>query len=270
MTRGSFVTVTRPLEGVACVTLDRPERMNALSMAVSRDVLATLEGVAEDTSVGAVVLTGAGRGFCAGGDVKEMEANRGKTLAERKDDLALMHRIPRVIAEMPQVAVAAVNGAAYGAGFAMAITCDIVLAGEGARFGTAFLKQGLVSDFGLSYQLTQLAGPAVARQVIFTDRVLSATDAQRLGLVSAVHPAEALLVESFKIAEQIARWPGEARAGMKRLLRQAETADHATMLDREAAVQGRLIVSEAHAEAVDAFNIRPANSRETKSERPET
>ncbi|MGB2201891.1 MAG: enoyl-CoA hydratase/isomerase family protein, partial [Pseudooceanicola atlanticus] len=163
-----YVTRSDPAPGVAQLTLDRPDRMNALSMDLARDLLDALEGVAADHGIGAVILTGAGRGFCAGGDVKEMERNRDKTLAQRRDDLALMHRIPARLAAMPQVVIAAVNGASYGAGFAVALSCDIVLAAQGARFGTAFLKQGLVSDFGLSYQLTRLAGPAQARQIIFT------------------------------------------------------------------------------------------------------
>lgn len=251
-----FVSVASRPVGVRIVTLNRPDRMNALSMAVSRDLLAALEGIAADPKAGVVILTGTGRGFCAGGDIKEMEANRGKTLAERHEDLALMHRIPAVIASMPQVVIAAVNGAAFGAGLAVALTCDVVLAAEGARFGTAFLRQGLVSDFGLSYTLTRLAGPAAARRVIFTDQVLEAAEAQALGLVSAVHPPSALLSAATEMAEQIAAWPAPARTGMKRLLRQAETADHAQMLAAEASLQGRMIVSDHHAVAVDAFNTK--------------
>jgi 2-(1,2-epoxy-1,2-dihydrophenyl)acetyl-CoA isomerase len=249
-----YVTRSDPAPGVAQLTLDRPDRMNALSMDLARDLLDALEDVAADDGIGAVILTGAGRGFCAGGDVKEMERNRDKTLAQRRDDLALMHRIPARLASMPQVVVAAVNGAAYGAGFAVALSCDIVLAAQGARFGTAFLKQGLVSDFGLSYQLTRLAGPAHARQIIFTDRVLSAADAQALSLVVEVTAPADLLPHALTLATGIAAWPGDARAGMKSLLRQAETADHAAMLDAEAQMQGRMIVSDAHAAAVDAFN----------------
>lgn len=249
-----YVTRSDPAPGVAQLTLDRPDRMNALSMDLARDLLDALEGVAADHGIGAVILTGAGRGFCAGGDVKEMERNRDKTLAQRRDDLALMHRIPARLAAMPQVVIAAVNGASYGAGFAVALSCDIVLAAQGARFGTAFLKQGLVSDFGLSYQLTRLAGPAHARQIIFTDRVLSAEDAHALSLVVEVTAPADLLPRARTLATGIAAWPGEARAGMKSLLRQAETADHATMLDAEALMQGRMIVSDAHAAAVDAFN----------------
>ena len=248
-----FVTLTLPIPGVARVTLTRPERMNALSMQLAEDLITTLERVRDDVSIGVMILTGAGRGFCAGGDIKEMEANREKTLAQRRDDLARMHLIPKLIREMPQIAVAAVNGAAYGAGFAVALNCDLVVAGEGARFGSAFLKQGLVSDFGLSYQLTRLAGPAAARRIIFLDEVLSASEAKAAGLVAAVVPDGRLDDETIALAERMRHWPVKARAGMKGLLFQAETVPHQEMLDTEARMQSRLLTSQEHADAVDAF-----------------
>lgn len=248
-----FVVVEAPAPGVALVRLSRPDRMNALSMAVAEQLLAVLEELRADETVATVVLTGEGRGFCTGGDVKEMVLNRGKTLAQRHADLELMHRIPACLAEMPQVVVAAVNGFAYGAGFALALTCDLVLAAREVRFGTAFLQQGLVSDFGLSYQLTRLAGPAAARRIVFLDEVLGADDAQALGLVSEVLPADALLPRALDVAAKIAAWPGDARASMKGLLRAAENQTHRQMLDSEADLQGRFILSREHAAAVDAF-----------------
>ncbi|MFY0634041.1 MAG: enoyl-CoA hydratase/isomerase family protein [Vannielia sp.] len=249
-----FVSTRFPAPGVALVTLDRPERMNALSMAVAEALLASLEALRDNGDVQAVVLTGAGRGFCAGGDVKEMVLNRGKSLAERQADLALMHRIPRVITEMPQVVVAAVNGPAIGAGFALALACDLPLASREARFGTAFLKQGLVSDFGLSYLLTRLAGPLAARRIIYLDQTLGAEEAHRLGLAGEVLAPEALLPRALALAEQVAAWAPEARAAMKLLLREAETERLPQMLDAEADMQARFILSREHAEAVDAFH----------------
>ncbi|MEW5420923.1 enoyl-CoA hydratase/isomerase family protein [Amorphus sp. 3PC139-8] len=249
-----FVVVEAPAPGIALVRLARPDRMNALSMALSEQLLSVLEEIRNDPTIATVVLTGEGRGFCAGGDVKEMMLNRGKTLAQRHADLALMHRIPACIAEMPQVVVAAVNGFAYGAGFALALSCDLVLAARTARFGTAFLKQGLVSDFGLSYQLTRLAGPAAARRIVFLDEVLDADRAQALGLISEMLAVEDLQPRAVAIAAKIADWPGDARAAMKGLLRRAETRSHQQMLDNEAELQGRFILSREHAAAVDAFH----------------
>lgn len=258
----SFIAVENPVQGVATVTLNRPERMNALSVDVSRQLLDVLNQIATDPDIGSVVLTGAGRGFCAGGDVKEMERNREKPIAQRHDDLRMMHEIPACICAMPQIVLAAVNGAAYGAGMAVALTCDIVMAAQEARFGTAFLKQGLVSDFGLSYQLTRLAGPAAARRIILLDQVLSGSEAKSMGLVSEVYSPEALKPAAIDAAERLAGWPASARAEMKRLLRMAETATHDDMLNAEAEVQGRMIVSDDHATAVDDFNLVGRNKEQ--------
>ncbi len=257
-----YVARSHPAAGVALVTLNRPDRMNALSMAVTEDLIGTLAGIAGDDSIGAVVLTGAGRGFCAGGDIKEMHGNRGKTIEQRRRDLARMHEIPALIRAMPQVTISAVNGPAYGAGFAVALTCDLVLAGERASFGTAFLKQGLASDFGLSYQLVRLAGPLAARRLIYLDEVLSAAQALALKLVTEVVPADDLVARATAQAARIAGHPADARAALKRMLGLAEALPHQQILDEEAAAQLALITSASHAAAVDAFLTKgPAAAR---------
>ncbi len=248
-----FAEVSRPAAGVALVTLNRPERLNALSMAVTEDLIAALAGIARDDTVGAVVLTGAGRGFCAGGDIKEMHANREKTIEQRRRDLARMHEIPALLRAMPQVTISAVNGPAYGAGFAVALTCDMVLAAAEASFGTAFLKQGLASDFGLSYQLVRLAGPLAARRMIYLDEVLTSAQARTLNLVTEVVPRDELMARAVTVAAQVARQPAEARTSLKRLLGLAEARAHQEILDEEAAAQLALITSTGHAAAVDNF-----------------
>lgn len=252
-----FVEVSHPATGVALVTLNRPERLNALSMAMTEDVIAAFGRVAADPAIGAVVLTGAGRGFCAGGDIKEMHGNRDKTIEQRRRDLARMHEIPALLRAIPQVTIGAINGPAYGAGFAIGLTCDIVLAADTATFGTAFLKQGLASDFGLSYQLTKLAGPLVARRLIYLDEVLSATDARALGLVTDVVARDGLMPRALALAARIAGHPADARTSVKRLLGLAEARTHQEMLDEEAAAQLALITSTSHAAAVDAFLGKP-------------
>lgn len=248
-----FVEVSSPAAGVALVTLNRPERLNALSMAMTEDLIAAVEAIAADDTVGAMVLTGAGRGFCAGGDIKEMHANREKAIERRRRDLARMHEIPALLRAMPQVTISAVNGAAYGAGFAVALTCDMVLAATEASFGTAFLKQGLASDFGLSYQLVRLAGPLAARRMIYLDEVLSAAQAHAMKLVTEVVPRDELMARAVTVAAQVARQPADARASLKRLLGLAEAQNHQQMLDDEASAQLALITSTGHAAAVDAF-----------------
>lgn len=248
-----FVELSRPAPGVALLRLNRPERMNALSMEMTEDLHLALDGIAADAGIGAVVLTGAGRGFCAGGDIKEMEKNRDKPLPTRRRDLSRMHEVPARLRAMKPVFVAAVNGPAYGAGFALALGCDLVVAGESARFGTAFLRQGLSSDWGLSYQLTRLAGPMKARRTIFLDEVLSAEAAERAGLVAMIVPDEALQATALDWAVRIAAHPAEARTALRQVLQQAENATHQDMLDTEARAQFALLTSPAHAAAVDGF-----------------
>lgn len=253
-----FADVTRPAPGVAIIRLNRPERLNALSVEMTEHLHAALDNVEADAALGAVVLTGAGRGFCAGGDIKEMKSNRLKPLSQRRSDLSRMHEIPARLRSMAPVCLAAVNGAAFGAGFALALNCDLVLAGQSARFGTAFLKQGLSSDWGLSYQLTRLAGPAKARLIIFLDQVLSAEAAERLGLVSEVTTDEGLQARALELAIQIATHPADARTALRRMLQLAETASHQETLDSEAQAQFALLTSPAHAAAVDGFLGHPA------------
>lgn len=248
-----YVELSPAVAGVATVTLNRPERLNALSMAVVDDLLEVLNRVAASDDIEAFILTGAGRGFCAGGDVKEMKTNRDKTLARRRHDLARMHEIPRLLRAMPQVSVCAVNGPAYGAGFAVALSCDLVIASADATFGTAFLKQGLSSDFGLSYQLTRLCGPQTARRLIYEDAVLGAEEARALGLASTVVAADQLHERAQQMATRIARHPRSARISLKRMLTLAETQSLATMLDEEAAAQIALITSADHAQSVESF-----------------
>ncbi|MCC5987102.1 MAG: enoyl-CoA hydratase/isomerase family protein [Pararhodobacter sp.] len=213
-----FVTLSPVMEGVATITLNRPERLNALSMAVVDYFLEVLDRVAADDTIQAVVLTGAGRGFCAGGDVKEMQANRQKSLARCRRDLARIHEIPRLLRAMPQDSVCAVNSPAYGAGFAVALSCDLLIASTDARFSTAFLKKGFSSDFGMSFQLAQLCGPQRSRRLIYMDEVLSALDAMAPGLLSAVAGNDELQVEALDMASRVARAPRDARISLKRML----------------------------------------------------
>lgn len=253
-----FVELTRPASGVAMVRLNRPERMNALSMQMTEDLHDALDQIEASADLRAVVLTGAGRGFCAGGDIKEMESNRDKTLARREADILRMHEVPARLRAMRPVTIAAVNGAAYGAGFALALSADLVIAGQGARFGTAFLKQGLSSDWGLSYQFTRLAGPMAARKTIFLDEVLDADAAHRMGLLAEVVPDDRLVERAIEMAQRIASQPAEALVALRRILQQAETAAHQDMLDSEARTQVSLLTSPAHAAAVNGFLARPA------------
>lgn len=239
--------------GVAVITLNRPERMNAvhLDMMIELgDLLAQLDG---DDDVGAIVLTGAGRGFCAGGDIKAMATRGSRSFEGRVADLKRMHRVPLAIRSMPKIVIAAINGAAAGAGFSLALACDLRLSADTAKFSTSFAKVGLSGDFGGSHSLQRLVGPTIARELYLTSRSVDAAEALRLGLVGRVVSGEQLLDEALTMAREIATGPRVAYGLMKRNMLAAETESFAAILDLEAFHQARSSSTEDHAEAKHAI-----------------
>jgi 2-(1,2-epoxy-1,2-dihydrophenyl)acetyl-CoA isomerase len=250
-------------DGVLYLTMNRPDRMNALSPEMVGGLLRHLSAAAGDDEVGAVVLTGAGRGFCAGGDVSRMrERNEAIGGAAEAPALGLEQRIAQtrhseevtvLLHEMPRVTIAAVNGAVAGAGLGLCLSCDIRIAAETARFGTAFARVGYSGDWGGSYFLTQLVGPAKARELYFSAEMIDAAEALRLGLVSRVVPAASLMEEAGNYARRIAAGPRIAYGYMKGNLNAAMHGDLRTLLDREAVGQALTGLTEDHKEAVKAF-----------------
>jgi 2-(1,2-epoxy-1,2-dihydrophenyl)acetyl-CoA isomerase len=243
-------------DGVAVLTLNRPDRLNALSPAMLDALLLALPRLAEDASVGAVVLTGAGRAFCAGGDVKAMAEGSElplESLEARAEGLRRRMEISRWLHEMPKPTLAMVRGPAAGAGLSLALACDLRLAGESARLGTAFARVGYPGDFGGSWFLTRLVGPARARELYFTAEILDAGRALALGLVNRVVPEARLEEETRTLARRLARGPRVAYRYMKRNLDAAETRPLAECLDLEAWAQVRCAMTEDHREAARAF-----------------
>jgi len=243
-------------DGVAVLTLNRPERLNAMSQPMLDDLLEALPRLAEDGAVGAIVLTGAGRGFCAGGDVKAMaEGNemRGVTLEERAHGLRAQMEVSRWLHELPKPTIAMVRGAAAGAGLSLALACDLRFAGESARFGTAFARVGYSGDFGGSYFLTQLVGTAKARELYFTADLVDAREALALGLVNRVIPDDRLEEETLALAVRLAKGPRIAYGYMKRNLNAAESGSLGELLDLEAWHHTRCGMTEDHREATKAF-----------------
>jgi 2-(1,2-epoxy-1,2-dihydrophenyl)acetyl-CoA isomerase len=250
-------------DGVLYLTLNRPDRLNALSAEMVAALLEELTAAAHDEEIGAVVLTGAGRGFCAGGDVARMrERNEPGPSAHDAPAAGLEQRIAQtrrgeeatvLLHEMPRVTIAAVNGPVAGAGLGLCLSCDIRIAADTARFGTAFARVGYSGDWGGSYFLTQIVGPAKARELYFSAEMIGADEALRLGLVSKVVPAGALMEEARSYAQRIASGPRIAYAYMKGNLNAAMHQDLRTILDREAIAQALTGQTEDHKEAVKAF-----------------
>jgi 2-(1,2-epoxy-1,2-dihydrophenyl)acetyl-CoA isomerase len=240
-------------DGIAWLTLNRPERLNALSPAMLTGFGEALQRLSTDPAVGAVVITGAGRGFCAGGDVKTMGERAAQGFEERVEGLRRMHQLPLLLRTMPKVVIAMINGPAVGAGLGLAMACDLRIAGHSARFGTGFAGVGYSGDFGGSWTLTRLVGTAKARELYFLGDMVDSAAAFSLGLVSRVVADEGLRSETAVLARRIADGPRIAYGYMKRNLFAAETEPLATVLELEALHQARTAMTEDHLEASRAF-----------------
>ncbi|HME93080.1 MAG TPA: enoyl-CoA hydratase [Methylomirabilota bacterium] len=243
-------------DGVAVLTLNRPERLNAMSRPMLDALLEALPRLADDASVGVIVLTGAGRGFCAGGDVKAMAEGTelgGQTMEEKAQALRSRMEASRWLHELPKPTIAMMRGPAAGAGLSLAMACDMRIASDTVRLGTAFARVGYSGDFGGSYYLTQLVGTAKARELYFTADLLDAQEALGLGLVNRVVPDARLEEETMALASRLARGPRVAYRYMKRNMNAAESASLKDMLDLEAWHHTRTGMTEDHREAARAF-----------------
>jgi len=243
-------------DGVALLTMNRPEQLNALGGEMLSLLLADLQSLAADAEIGCVVLTGAGRGFCAGGDMKARASGDHSLLTAAEagmDRLRARMEASRLLHEMPKPTVAMLNGVAAGAGMSLALACDIRIAGESARMTTAFAKMGFSGDFGGHWFLSRLVGPARARELYFTSEVLDSTRMAALGLANRVVPDAALRDETVALARQLGAGPRVAWRWMKRNMKAAEEGSLADALDAEAIGMMRCRETEDHAEALRAF-----------------
>ena len=246
----AFETIrVETLNGVETITLNRPESLNALNAAMRRELLAAIKAAGKDETVRAVVITGEGRGFCSGADLRGGSAER----EFRRVVTAEYNPLITAIRDLPKPVIAAVNGVAAGAGVSLALACDLIYAAEEAQFILAFVRIGLVPDSGSTRSLVRALGRHRAAQLIFTGEGLSAADAEAAGLVNGVAPAAELPGLVRGIADRMAEAPTLAIGYAKRLINHAETATLAESLDREAALQELAGRTQDHAEGVTAF-----------------
>lgn len=242
-------------EGLAVLRLNRPERLNALSAGMLRRFAAEVPRLVADPDVRAILITGTGRAFCAGGDVGAMtgpadpEATRAGMRATHAWLAALRN------AEKP--VICAVNGVAAGAGFGLALIGDLVVAAEDAAFKAAFTTLGAAADYGLAFTLPRAIGPQRAAEVLFSDRRVTAPEALALGLVGRLYPAETFAADAHAFAQEMARTPRGAQL-TKRLLRLDETDAFARFLAAEAQAQAEAFQSQDFREGVAAFRERRA------------
>ena len=246
--------------GVATLTLNRPEARNALSDELTPALRRMIARLGNDPSVGALVITGAGTAFCAGGDVKgmggdpERERTRERSAGEKVLELQQRQRtLTGVLVGLPIPTIAALPGPAAGAGLSIALACDIRFAAASAFVTTGYARVGLSGDYGINWLLTRLVGTAKARELMFTADRVDAQTCLRIGIVNRVFADESLRSETAAFAARLAAGPRQAIALMKQNLERALTSDFPRALDAEAELLVRAAATEDHREAVRAF-----------------
>jgi enoyl-CoA hydratase/carnithine racemase len=239
---------------VGVVTLNRPDAKNALSMDMKRALHRVIPELGANPDVGCLLLTGAGFAFCAGGDTKRMASEgRPPSPEDRKRQLRWEHEVPRALHRLEKPTVAALPGPAAGAGFALALACDLRLMAEAAFATTAYARLGLSGDYGASWFLTRLLGPALAREVMFLGERLSSADCARLGLANRVLPDAGFDAAALEYAARIAAGPPIALRYMKDNLNRALTDTLESVLDIESERMVQGAGTEDYEEAVKAF-----------------
>lgn len=239
-------------DGVACITLNRPRALNALNAALKADLADAVARAGADPAVRAVLLTGAGRGFCAGGDIKEMQPGAGPVATKHKLD-HILSTVLVPLATLKKPTIAAVNGFAVGAGFNLALACDMIVAADTAVFSQIFVRVGLVPDSGGLYFLTRVMGLNRAKELCFTGRDVTAAEGANIGFVNRVVPAASLMDTARDLANEIARGPAVAMALTKAALNLSSTTSLAGMMELEALAQAVAASTDEHREGLAAF-----------------
>jgi 2-(1,2-epoxy-1,2-dihydrophenyl)acetyl-CoA isomerase len=261
--RATGPVLTEKIGAVGVVTLNRPDKLNAIDMPLRLALADAIEAADRDTSVRAVVLSGAGKAFCSGGDITSMERMAPEEALERAQ---LAQRVIRAIWSTAKPVIAAVEGAAYGAGAALAAACDRVVAARDTRFATTFTAVGLAGDMGAYVSLPARVGVARARQMLLLPKPILAEEALCIGLVDALAEPGAAFDAALQDASRLAAAPAEALGVIKSLLAAAPGLSPFNVLDREAAHQAALFGSDDFAEGIAAFREKRRAVFGTKEE----
>ncbi|HEY6119120.1 MAG TPA: enoyl-CoA hydratase-related protein [Pyrinomonadaceae bacterium] len=242
-------------ETVGVITLNQPDSLNALTVKMGRDFQHAVTELA-GRSIRAIVITGAGRAFCAGGNLREMQTiarDEGRAEAFFDEPLRLINRCIMLIRQTPVPFIAAVNGAATGGGCNLALACDLVLAGERARFNQAFVKVGLTPDCGGTFILPRLVGWRRATQLLMTGENVEASQALEWGMINAVCPDDDLMKRALDLARQLANGPTAALGRVKELMEAGAIRDYAAQLELEREAQIESGQTYDAAEGIAAF-----------------
>jgi 2-(1,2-epoxy-1,2-dihydrophenyl)acetyl-CoA isomerase len=247
--------VLRARDGaVLTLTLNRPDALNALNRETTGALRNALEAAAHDREVGAIILTGAGRAFCAGADLKDVSARQQAGDTDLGADLRTNYApMIRAIRACPKPVIAAINGTAAGAGLSLALACDLRIAAAGAQLIVVFVRVGLVPDAGSLFFLTRMLGLSKATELALTGEPLSAEDAQRLGLLAAVVPPGELMAAALERGRQLAGGPRQTYALIKRGMERALDLDLEQTLELESQLQAAAAKTPDAQEAIRAF-----------------
>jgi len=240
--------------GVATITLNRPEKLNALTDELANEIQAAVRDADDDDGVRVIVLTGAGRGFCSGLDLTGPRGNgRTPSRKARLDDYGWVGRAPLLITQIDKPVIAALNGPAAGAGLSLALAADLRVMAEDARLTTGYVRRGLSPDGGMTFFLPRLVGQARAADLILTSRWIDAIECERIGLVARLFPAEGFQAAVAAYAAELAAGPPIGMTFAKRLLVQSMSADLPTILRDELVNIRRCFETEDVAEGMRAF-----------------
>jgi len=236
-------------EGIEKITLNLPDKLNALDLVMREELKDEFALIRKDSDIKVVVITGAGKAFCAGGDIKTME---GVTSPAGRDRLKNVQQLTKQMVELEKPIIAGVNGAATGAGFHIALASDIIIASEKAKFAESFVRIGLIPDMGGFYFLPMRVGVHKAKELMFTGRLFDAKEAQSMGLLNKLVAHDALDDEVMQFAAELARGPGRSYAMIKSALNQWP-ASLQTMLEIEANLQAVSFSTKDFQEGLQAF-----------------
>lgn len=249
----TFETITYSQEeGIGRLVLNRPEQLNALSGQMFQELIALLRKLETEKDLKVLIVSGAGRAFCAGGDVAEMEKGFGSSMGFY-DHMGAANRFTMALAEFPKPVIAQIQGAATGAGMNIALAADIVIASEKAKFSEIFGNVGLIPDVGGTYLLPRIVGRSKAKEIVFTYRMMSAKEAFELGIIHKLTAPEELEDAVLEYAKKIAAGPTRALGIAKRLINRSFETDLYTALDFEGFAQALCGNGEEHKEGVRAF-----------------
>jgi len=240
---------------VATITLNRPEKLNAINVTAARELREVIDEISGDHDVRVVILTGAGRGFCAGAELSPRLLGRA-TITRVRDHMSNVSNMVLGLRNLPKPIIAAVNGVAAGGGTNLALACDIVIASEKARFGQVFINIGLHPDAGGTYFLPRLVGPAKACELMFTGKMIDGAEAKSIGMINEVVPADQLETSAKNLALKLTKASPHLISMIKASIYRSLQADLPTCLEHEAQANSSCLLDQDFREAAKAFRVK--------------